>query len=58
MNLHNNSKLCPLDTPYLTTKGCSNCTKQSFNYTSSLCVPFQCKDVAYPMYDPLLDRCT
>ena len=58
LTLHKTSKLCAIDMPYLTNKGCSNCTKQSFDFTSSLCVPVQCKDPAYPMYDLELDRCT
>jgi hypothetical protein len=58
MELHNNSKLCPVNTPYSTASGCSNCTKQSFDYKSSKCIPFQCTDPSYPFYDSVLDKCS
>lgn len=56
--LHNTSKLCPLNSPYSTSKGCTNCTKQSFNYTALKCIPVQCTSPSYPYYDTVLDRCT
>lgn len=58
LTVNKNSKLCATDMPYFTTKGCSNCSKQAFDYKISLCVPVQCKDPAYPNYDPTVDRCT
>lgn len=58
MKIHPNSTICPGDRPYYDGTACTNCTKQSFNYTSLKCVPMVCQDPSFPYYNSTIDQCT
>lgn len=58
MKIHPNSTICSADKPYFDGSICTNCTKQSFNYTSGKCVPMQCQDPSLPFYNSTTDKCT
>lgn len=39
LSAHPNSRICPVEQPYSDNKTCTNCTRQSFDYTLLKCVP-------------------